>query len=72
MTDAKLLEAAIAVSGLSDRRFAVYIMGRNERTIRGWKSGGPMYPVVRDWLEAWLAIPDHRRRLIVDSFTEPR
>lgn len=39
LSDADLLKRAIALSGLSARRFAVEILRRNERTIRRWLVG---------------------------------
>lgn len=56
MTDAEVIRAAVAASGLSTREFAYEIMaGRDERTVRRWLLGETMPPKVRAWLEAWLA-----------------
>ena len=61
------LRAAIARSGLSDRRFATRVLTRNERTVRRWVSGERPIPnevldsrwirdtiprEVLDWLDA--------------------
>ena len=61
------LRAAIARSGLSDRRFATRVLTRNERTLRRWVSGerpipnevlgsrwirDPIPREVLDWLDA--------------------
>ncbi len=53
-TDADTLRAAIKASGLSARRFAVELMGRNERSVRRWLSGEPMPAVVLGWLKSYL------------------
>lgn len=50
MTDAALLRAAIAASGLSARRFAVEVLIRDERTVRRWLAGDEMPAVVRAFL----------------------
>ncbi len=39
MTDAELVTAAVAASGLSARVYAVRILKVNERTVRRWLSG---------------------------------
>ena len=54
MTDAELLSAAIAKSGLSARQFAMKLMARDERTIRRWLAGNPIPPMARAWLVAYL------------------
>lgn len=47
------LRAAIARSGLSDRRFATRVLIRDERTLRRWLDGTrPIPQVVLDWLDA--------------------
>lgn len=45
------LRAAIEASGLSARRFAVEVMGRDERTVRRWLSGETEIP---DSAAQWL------------------
>lgn len=55
MTDAGLLRAAIAASGLSARRFATDVLLRDERTVRRWITGEAGLPErVRAPLAAWL------------------
>ncbi len=39
MTDAALLAAAVAASGLSARQFAAKVVRVNERTLRRWLAG---------------------------------
>lgn len=61
MTDAEILSAAIAASGLSARRFAAVVAWRDERTIRRWLAGDdvPRCVIARcTWL---LALPERRR-----------
>lgn len=58
-----LLEAAIAASGLSARRFATEQMLRDERTIRRWLAGDvPIPDVVVARLEALTAGAKKKRR----------
>lgn len=55
MTDIELLKQAIDASGLSDRRFAVEVLIRDERTVRRWLAAeSPIPKVVRDFLEEYL------------------
>lgn len=49
-----LLAAAIAKSGLSARRFATQLMGRDERTIRRWLAGAPIPEAASAWLRRYL------------------
>lgn len=66
MSDAELTRAAIEASGLSLRRFAVWLMGRDRRTIERWRDGeiAPP-PSARDWLVWWLALTEAQRRSLV-------
>jgi hypothetical protein len=55
MDDVALLEQAIKASGLSDRRFAVEVLIRDERTVRRWLAGdSPIPAVVADFLGEYL------------------
>lgn len=52
-TPRKLLELAIAASGLSARQFAKTVVLRDERTVRRWLAGdSPIPDAVVDWLRA--------------------
>ncbi len=52
-TDRGLLRLQIRRSGLSQARFAVEVLRRNERTVRRWISGeSPMPKEVLDFLSA--------------------
>lgn len=52
MTDPELLAQAIAASGLSQRRFAVEVLMRDERTVRRWLAGDrPIPAAVRRFLK---------------------
>jgi hypothetical protein len=51
---AGVLRAAIEVSGLSARQFAMTLLVRDERTVRRWLTGEPMPSVVREWLARYL------------------
>jgi hypothetical protein len=58
----KLLQDAIAASGLSDRRFATEVLIRDERTVRRWLSGeSPIPAVVLTFLRAYLQKGGWRR-----------
>lgn len=49
------LEAALARSGLSLRRFAIEVLGRDERTVRRWRSGdSPIPEIAAAWLVAYV------------------
>lgn len=39
MTDAELIQAAVAASGLSARAYATRVLRVNERTVRRWLAG---------------------------------
>jgi hypothetical protein len=66
MSDPELIQAAVAASGLSARRFAERILSRDERTVRHWSSGmSPIPPLARAWLERWLTLSDAARSRIV-------
>lgn len=65
MTDSDLIQAAIAASGLSARRFAERIMARDERTVRRWSSGEVIPPIARQWLEDWCALPERDRVRVI-------
>ena len=54
LADSELLRRAIAASGLSARRFALEVMGRNDRSVRRWLADEPMPVVVHDWLTRYL------------------
>lgn len=56
LSDTDLVREAVALSGLSVEAFAREVMaGRDERTIRRWRSGEQdVPPRVREWLEAWV------------------
>ena len=58
MSDADLLSAAIEASGLPARRFAVELLGVNERTVRRWLAGDSEIrdEEVRDWLTRYVAL----------------
>jgi len=61
MTDADRLRQVIAATGLSDRRFAVRVLLRDERTVRRWLAGDDIPAVVADELRErpltlWRAI----------------
>lgn len=64
--DAELIREAVAVSGLSARRFAERVISRDERTVRLWTSGkNAIPPVARAWLEHWIGLPARERARIV-------
>lgn len=68
MTDADLIRDAIAAGGISSRRFAERLMGRDERTIRRWVAGDvAIPPLARAWLERWLSLSDATRERIVGA-----
>ena len=53
--DQELILAAIQTSGLSARRFARSIMGRDERTIRRWVGGqSPIPKAARAFLRQYI------------------
>ena len=64
-SDADLIAAAVAASGLSARRFAVALLARDERTVRRWLAGDALPAPVRDWLTRWLALSETARQRIV-------
>lgn len=49
-TDADRLRQVIAATGLSDRRFAVQVLLRDERTVRRWLGGDDIPAVVGEQL----------------------
>lgn len=66
MTDHELILAAIDAAGLSARRFAEWLLGRDERTVRRWSAGQiAIPPHARAWLVWWLALSDRERRRLV-------
>lgn len=65
MTDAELIAEAVTLSGLSSRRFAERILGRDERTIRSWRAGQVMPPLLRLWLVGWCALSIRARATVV-------
>jgi hypothetical protein len=70
MTDPDLIRASIEASSLSARRFAEWILARDERTIRRWASGDiAIPPIVRLWLERWLELSDATRVRIVGTLS---
>lgn len=72
-SDPDLIRAAIAAGGLSSRRFAEALMGRDERTIRRWVAGEvAIPPIARDWLTHWLGLSDATRRRIAGALTARR
>jgi hypothetical protein len=52
---AELVEAAIAASGLSTRKWAERVMVRDERTVRRWLAGHPIPETVIRELRRRLA-----------------
>ena len=70
-TDAPaILRAAIEATGLSQVRFAVDVLGVNDRSLRQWLAGEPCWPpIVR---LAWLIArkPDLARELADDFRAE--
>lgn len=53
--DIAILRTAIDRSGMSDRRFAAYVLVRNERTLRRWLAGDRAIPkAVIEFLGAYL------------------
>lgn len=73
MTDAELIRAAIAASGLSGRVFAEAVTWRDERTIRRWGAGELIPQTARARLEWFLALSEpKRRRLVTIAISEPR
>ena len=69
MTDAELIRAAIAASGLSSRRFAEFVTWRDERTVRRWGAGEPIPETAKTRLVWFLAISTARRRRLVEIVT---
>lgn len=65
MTDAELITGAVSRSGLSSRRFAERLMGRDERTVRLWRAGQPMPRHAREWLVTFLSLSDRGRASVV-------
>ncbi len=69
MSDPELIRAAVEISGLAARRFAVDVMGVNERSTRRWLAGDSPIQNAEDraWLEAYVALWETRpaiRRLL--------
>lgn len=66
MTDQELTRAAIEASGLSLRRFAAWLMGRDRRTVERWRDGAiEIPPIAREWLQWFLSLTDAQRRTLV-------
>lgn len=65
MTDADLIEQAVQASGQSPRCFAIYVLGRDKRTVERWRAGAPIPPAARAWLECWLSLTARHQDLIV-------
>lgn len=69
MSDPELTREAIDITGLAARRFAVEVIGVNERSVRRWIAGDSPIQNSEDraWLEAfvalWAARPAIRRQL---------
>lgn len=55
MTGKDLVEAAIRKSGLPARQFARRVVGRSERTVRGWLAGGQIPADAEEWLRRYVA-----------------
>jgi len=74
-TDQRLLEAAIAAAGLSDRKFATAVCGVNERTVRGWRDGSRPFPRVggttRQLLRAIVMYPPIVEMIRLDRGPQP-
>ena len=69
MSDPELIRAAIDVTGLAARRFAVEYMGVDERSVRRWLAGDSPIQNAEDraWLVAFVALYEGRpavRRLV--------
>lgn len=62
MSDPELVRQAVEISGLAARRFAVEIMGVNERSVRRWLAGDSPIQNREDraWLEAFVALYESR------------
>lgn len=69
MTDAELIRAAVAASGLSSRRFAEFVTWRDERTIRRWGAGEPIPETAKSRLIWFLGISAAKRRRLVEIST---
>ncbi len=69
MTDAELAREAVRLSGLSQRRFARYLVGRSERTMTNWLAGHPMPDAARDWLTRFVSLTERERRETVARLT---
>lgn len=69
MTNADLIRAAIAASGLSSRRFAEFVTWRDERTVRRWGAGESIPETARARLIWFLAISSARRRRLIEIIT---
>jgi hypothetical protein len=65
VTDAELIQAAIAASELSARRFAVALLARDERTVRRWLAGDALPATVRLWLTRWIGLSRTERQAVV-------
>lgn len=69
MSDPELVRAAIDITWLAARRFAVEVMGVNERSVRRWEAGASPIQNADDkaWLEQFVALwesrPAIRRKL---------
>lgn len=71
MTGPDLLRSAIAASGVSARRFAEDVMGRDERTLRRWSSGEvEIPPLALRWLQRLHAVRETRTRLHIELRAE--
>lgn len=66
MKDDELIRSAVEASGLSARRFAEWVMTRDERTIRRWSSGdAPIPETARVRLTWFLGLPDSVREKLI-------
>lgn len=63
--DAELVTLAIEASGLSLRRFAEYVLLRNERVVRRWRSGELSMPrEARSLCEYLVSLTPKRMKLV--------
>lgn len=69
MTDAQLLSAAITASGLPARRFAVEVLGVEDRSVRRWLVGRDLPGTVRVVCAAIIERPSLAAELIAANAT---
>ena len=62
ISDPELVRAAIDVTGMAARRFAVEVMGVDERSVRRWLAGDSPIQNHEDraWLTAFVALYEGR------------